>query len=249
MNRLGRAFLRVHKILYVCLSFNRSLFRAACMKVAPSIEHADALMAIGNVDFIVDVGANRGQFSLFASQIFPHAKFLCFEPLEEPFEICSKVLVEDKFNLVRSALGRFDESATMNVSASDDSSSLLDILPTQTQLYSGTERIQSQLVAVRALTPFLAQREIDFTGCGLLKIDVQGFELEVLRGAEGSLDRFDWVYCECSFLELYGGQPLVADVLDWLQGRGFRLSGAYNIDTQAGGQCIQGDFLFHRVSR
>ena len=44
----------------------------------------------------------------------------------------------------------------------------------------------------------------------LLKLDVQGFELPALEGCEGVLDRFDWVYVECSFMELYAGQPLIA---------------------------------------
>ena len=63
----------------------------------------------------------------------------------------------------------------------------------------------------------------------LLKLDVQGFELPALEGCEGVLDRFDWVYVECSFMELYAGQAFADAVIAWLRERGLRLAGVYNM--------------------
>ena len=80
----------------------------------------------------------------------------------------------------------------------------------------------------------------------LLKIDVQGYELEVLRGCENLLDRFAAVYVECSFVELYEGQALAHEVIDWLHAREFYLDriGLVTFDTR--GVSVQADLLFLR---
>ena len=51
---------------------------------------------------------------------------------------------------------------------------------------------------------------------------MQGFELTALQGCEELLDRFDWVFVECSFIEPYEGQALADEVIAWLRERGLR---------------------------
>jgi hypothetical protein len=79
----------------------------------------------------------------------------------------------------------------------------------------------------------------------LLKLDVQGFELEALRGATSLLERVDAVLTECSFVRFYEGQPLFEDILACLAPLGFRLS-AGAISSRHAGRWEQGDFLFER---
>jgi len=80
----------------------------------------------------------------------------------------------------------------------------------------------------------------------LLKLDVQGFELEALKGCEDLLHCFAWVYAECSFVELYEGQALADGVIAWLRERGCVLSGVYNMTYDKQGRAVQADFLFCR---
>ncbi|MEX0759001.1 MAG: FkbM family methyltransferase, partial [Tistlia sp.] len=80
----------------------------------------------------------------------------------------------------------------------------------------------------------------------LLKLDVQGFELAALEGCADRLDQVAWVYVECSYLELYEGQALAAEVEAWLAARGFRLQGRHNLLTDASGAPVQADLLFFR---
>ncbi len=80
----------------------------------------------------------------------------------------------------------------------------------------------------------------------LLKIDVQGFEMEVLAGAEALLPSVDEILVECSFVELYDGQPLADEVIVFLLGVGYRLRGAYGMSTDDDGRCLQADLLFLR---
>lgn len=109
-------------------------------------------------------------------------------------------------------------------------------------LFSGTAEKATQTVRVGRLLDFLAEEAI--RSPALLKLDVQGFELEALRGCEDLLHRFAWVYAECSFCELYAGQALADEVIAWLRARGFRLSGLYNMSYDPEGRAVQADFLF-----
>jgi hypothetical protein len=61
----------------------------------------------------------------------------------------------------------------------------------------------------------------DIISPALLKIDVQGYEKQVLQGCEPPLQNFDWIFVELSFVELYKGQALAPSILAWLAERGF----------------------------
>jgi hypothetical protein len=132
----------------------------------------------------------------------------------------------------------------MHLSKRDDSSSLLAITRLQDEIFPGTEEVGTVVVRVAPLAVFLEADSI--VEPALLKIDVQGYELEVLRGCEPLLRRFDVVYCECSFVELYEGQCLAGDVIAWLAERGFTMTGVFNAAYDASGRAVQADFLFTR---
>ena len=130
----------------------------------------------------------------------------------------------------------------MHVSAKDDSSSLLPISSAQTTLFPGTGQVAIAEVHVTPLTELVSADDLHRPA--LLKLDVQGFEFDALRGCEPLLEHFDWVYCECSFVELYTGQKLAWEVIDWLSARGFRFVGLFNLVYDLSGQPVQADFLF-----
>lgn len=132
----------------------------------------------------------------------------------------------------------------MHISHRDDSSSLLSISSVQTAMFPGTEEIATTEVRVAPLDEFVTAD--DLMAPAMLKLDVQGFEYEALIGCESLLPRFDWVYCECSFVELYSGQKLAWEIIDWLSTRGFGLAGVFNPAYDRRGQTVQADFLFRR---
>jgi hypothetical protein len=83
----------------------------------------------------------------------------------------------------------------------------------------------------------------------MLKIDVQGFESAVLRGAEKSLDHIVAINTEVSFVELYEGQVLFHDIYETLIARGFRyMSDVHRIDDPNTGRPLQANALFIRES-
>lgn len=210
--------------------------------VAAGVEHGTLLETM-KMSTVVDIGANRGQFSLIARRCFPRARILAFEPLPGPGAKFSDVFVDDeRVTLNLAAIGPTAGQMPLHVSRSDDSSSLLPITDRQSNLFPGTEEERVTGVAVAPLSDFLNRGELSRPA--LLKLDVQGFELEALKGCESLLGAFDAIYVECSFVELYRGQALLADVVDWLHDRGFRLHGAYNLCYDSQGLAVQGDFLF-----
>jgi FkbM family methyltransferase len=170
---------------------------------------------------------------------------ISFEPLEKPASTFRRVFKRDDLVVLHeAAIGPSDELGTMHLSRRDDSSSLLAITPLQDTIFPGTEEVGTVRVRVAPLAVFLD--EDDIREPALLKIDVQGYELEVLRGCEPLLARFDRVYCECSFVELYKGQGLAGAVIEWLAERGYTLTGVYNAAYDGDGRAVQADFLFAR---
>jgi FkbM family methyltransferase len=215
--------------------------------VAAGIEHTNILKHLKstNLKTIIDIGANRGQFALVAQKCFPSTRIICFEPLSEPAGVLRKVFKNDPFISIHEiAIGDADEQAKMHVSKQDDSSSLLPITSAQTAIYPGTEEKETRLVQVKPLGAVIAKSDIEQPA--LLKIDVQGFESEVLKGCKSLLPCFTYVYVECSFIQLYAGQAVAHEIISFLEKKGFDLSGIYNLSYDKKGVAVQGDFLFAR---
>ena len=205
---------------------------------------------LGNIDClsVVDIGANRGQFALMSRYSFPTAKIISFEPLPKPAALFQKVFSEDNNTIFHlAAIGSKSEQSLMHVSAKDDSSSLLPISSLQEKIFPGTNEIDTVNVRVALLEDFIDESNI--VEPALLKLDVQGYELEALLGCSSLLHKFKWVYCECSFVELYEEQKLAADVIDWLSNKGYQLKGIYNPIYEHNGQAVQADFLFLRSEK
>lgn len=211
--------------------------------VAPAVEHASVTFK-RQYRTILDVGASRGQFALFAAERWPTAEIVCFEPIPSAADILVAVL-GDRVSLHRTALGSRPGIATLNISAKDDSSSLLKI-DRQKAEYPGTGMVAQIDVSVDKLSNVLSS---GISRPSLLKIDVQGYELEVLRGSCEVLDEIDDVLCECSYQELYEGQPLVNDVVAFMAAAGFVLAGVFGVSRALSGEQLQADFLFRSCSR
>jgi FkbM family methyltransferase len=220
------------------------LFRDAVLScgVAPVIEHTKILQGL-NCKTVVDIGANKGQFALVSRYCFPHANIVSFEPLPRPAKIFNTVFKNDKNTVLNNvAIGPKEEKTLIHISKSDDSSSLLPISDLQEKIYPGTSEVGVATIDVAPLDCFLTMKDINSPA--LLKLDVQGFELDALRGCESLLSSFDSIYCECSFVELYSGQKMASDIIAWLYKRGFTLKGAYNMSYDDKGLAIQADFMF-----
>lgn len=234
--------LRLRKLVSIIriASFRNALFRH---RVMAGVEHRSIFLQ--PFATVIDIGANRGQFALVARE-YGCKKIISFEPLPEAASVFRELFASDPaVSMHMVAIGECDEQKRMHLSARDDSSSLLEIGKTQSDIFSGTHEIGTTEIEVRRLEQCLRSDEI--VSPALLKLDVQGYELQALKGCNPLLDRFDAIYCECSFVELYKGQHLANDVIVYLYGLGYGFAGIFNPFYDGNGQCIQADFLFRRL--
>jgi FkbM family methyltransferase len=223
--------------------------KALALGVGGGIEHDAVLRSLQSLATVIDVGANRGQFSLAVRHFHARARIIAFEPLAQAAAVYRRVFAGDGYaELHQSAVGTSAGKATMQRSGREDSSSLLPISELMPQHFPGTGAIGVEEVPIAPLTKFVTAA--DLQGTNLLKIDVQGYELEVLRSAQPLLAHIDRVYVEASFVPFYDGQPLAAEVIDYLHAHDFVLEGFMNPSFHAQtGMPIQADLLFANLAR
>jgi len=236
------------KIVKACKILRRAeYYKAFFSGVAAAVEHEVLLRNIF-CKTIVDIGANRGQFSLVARHCFKDAQILAFEPLPQPFKVLQNIFVNDHMiTLHQMAIGSASIPQQMHISQRDDSSSLLPITDLQNRVFPGTKERAIINVDVKPMDTILKEEAIRHPA--LLKIDVQGYELEVLKGCKNTLGLFTYVYVECSYLELYQGQPLANEIISFLDIHGFDLKGVYNTEYDKLGTAIQSDMFFEAVKQ
>lgn len=211
-------------------------------RVAVGSEHLEAVTFCKPAT-VLDVGANKGQFSLLARELWPNVVVHAFEPLPSAAETFRRVFAgAPAVTLHRGAIGAENRTATFFVADRTDSSSLLKPGAGQKSAFNvaAAEAIE---VEVSPLEDFVDLAALPHPI--MMKIDVQGAELEVLRGIR-NLEQIDYIYVELSFVELYEGQALFEDVRSHLAERGFSIRGAYNQASTPQFGPTQADFLFSR---
>ena len=233
-------FTKLLRVLWIP-EYRSALLRA---RVVASTEH-DRILAELQLNTVVDIGANRGQFALCIRRLYPHAQIFSFEPLRKPARAWMRNFAHDtQARLFNKAIGVQSGSATMYVSRWDVSSSLLPFAQAQHDNFPLTEEASREVVEITTLETCIEAHLIRDTA--LLKLDVQGFELSALQGCGLLLERFRYVYVEASFIELYVGQALATQVIEFLFSRGFSLVCVANLSCGASMQPIQADFLFSK---
>jgi FkbM family methyltransferase len=228
------------RVLWIT-DYRRALLRSG---VVASTEH-DRILTGLQLNTIVDIGANRGQFALCVRRLYPQAKIFSFEPMRKPARAWNSNFGTDNLaRLFNKAISTESGPATMSVSRWDVSSSLLPFAQAQHDNFLLTEEASKENVETTTLDECIGDDSIQEPA--LLKLDVQGFELRALQGCGALLEKFTHVYVEASFIELYVGQALATEVINFLFGRGFQLVCVANLSCGASARPIQADFLFSR---
>lgn len=178
----------------------------------PDIEPAlERLAQYGfSPELVFDVGAFRGDFAMMALGVWPRARIACFEPLPYGRQQIRE-LRNPSIDLHETLVGAV-EKAEVEMHVAQTSSSLLrdahnEAFPVE---------VFPQTTLDRTIRGSYAGRAPD-----LLKLDVQGFELEVLKGCEPSLGGVRVILTELSLLDLHENVPLLHELVGWLGERGF----------------------------
>jgi FkbM family methyltransferase len=189
------------------------------------IERAIEFVNFFNFDFkntIIDIGAAEGVIALKFSQAFPEAIVFVFEPIKNTFEILLRNTSSNhKVITVNKALGNSHEEKIIHIAHRITSSSIFDIeKDIENNYFAEQLRYESdEEITVSRLDDEIPSETI----VNIIKIDVQGFELEVLKGAEQTLKRTCLVVLEMQNHNLYNKAPKYYELDEYLRNNGFEL--------------------------
>lgn len=180
------------------------------------------LLELYAIDTVIDVGANRGQFvDMMRERYGFRGKFVSIEPLPNEFaDLAQKAANDPDWTALNLALGEADGSLPFNIAGNSGSSSFLPMLDRHAVAAPGSVYIGQVIVPIARLENVPAILSAA-AGNSMLKIDTQGYELSVLKGAGRALDLFSLIYVEVSYVPLYENGPLIEDVIGWLRQQGF----------------------------
>ena len=199
-----------------------------------------------SIHTVLDIGANVGQFALSISEILPQARIISFEPLPDcHMELLSRMGHHSDFRAFNFALGSREEETTIHRSVSSPSSSLLPMGPLHERAFPHTCGTHVDRVRVRRLDDL--RPELGELGLLLVKIDVQGFERDVIEGGRRTISEASVLIIEVSFRELYIGQPLFGEIFATVSALGFVYAGNLEqLYDPANGRVLQADAIFLR---
>jgi FkbM family methyltransferase len=232
-------------------SFGYNLIRTDWMKrlLDPAGAWRAAVLRHHKIATVIDVGANLGQYGSELRAWNYQGRIISFEPTSLAFKALSERTAHDRswiaFNF---ALGEGDGMAEINVASnSGQSSSFLPMLDSHRQSAPEIRYVTTERISIKtldgALTGLIGPDERL-----MLKLDVQGFEEFVLKGATATLPQVRLIECELSVVQLYEGQMLLPQMLAFLDELGFmpiHFSPAFS--DPISGHCLQIDGTFARA--
>jgi FkbM family methyltransferase len=203
-----------------------------------------------NINCIIDVGANRGQFALLTRKLGYRGRIVSIEPGSEAFKVLESLAAADKDWLVlRMALGSKPGKVKLHVTFSDDLSSLLPPAACASVYFPETSQVvRTEEVSMSTLSLLFDELVKGIPDpCVFLKIDTQGYDFEVLKGAESVLPKISALQIEVAFVPIYDGVPPWHEVISWCESYGFGLYGLFPVLRDPNGHLIEADAILVQV--
>jgi len=197
-----------------------------------------------NIQTVLDVGANEGQFARRVRSLLPEATIYSFEPLPHVFNILAKLQTHDsRFEAINAGLGDELGEVDFEENSFSPSSSMLGVTQRGIGAFPHTSRTKKIRVSMTTLDNWAERRNLQTPM--LVKMDVQGFEDRVIRGGARTIRRSDVVVSEVSFVSLYNDQPLFGQIYTSMGALGFRFAGTIeNLNDPGTGEILQADAIF-----
>jgi len=208
------------------------------------------LLATNGINLVLDVGANVGQYSHGLREIGYRGRIVSFEPLSTTYQqlTCRARADRLSWKALNLALGATDTTSEINIAGNSESSSFLDMLPAHLHAAPTSKYVGKERVTVRRLDSVFSEI------CSpndriLLKIDTQGYEKNVLDGANGCLRHIQMVQLEMSLTPLYRNELLFDEMHAFLKDKSLMLVSLESgfVDCRSG-QLLQVDGIYQRTS-
>lgn len=191
---------------------------------------------------LIDVGAYHGQFAEMALREGLFSKAWLFEPNSENLEVLKQTSFSRPVTIIEEAVSDTVGNAEFRYDRNLATGSLLPYLQTGGWVCSG--EVKSILVTQTTLDQF-SKVSLSEIGIGLIKIDTQGADLRVLRGAEHLIESHrPWLAVEMIFVPLYEGQSDPHEILGWCKSHEYSLAGFFDDHYSSDGWLSYADAVF-----
>lgn len=200
-----------------------------------------------DVNLLLDVGANTGQYVQIMRSYGYSGRVVSFEPLGDVYrQLQAHAAADEAWETVHCALGAEEDLSTINVAVNPQCSSLLPVQDEFVSASPSSAFVAQEQVRVRRLD----QEFPRFYQPGdrpYLKIDAQGFEKKVLEGAGSALDHIVGVQMELSLVSLYEGETLLDEMIQYMRDHDFILRSIEPVHVvKETGHMLQVDGVFFR---
>lgn len=222
------------------------------LKIYPDIDirRRKKLLDFYKINTILDVGANSGQYGKQTiNDLAFKGNLISFEPVKKTYKkLSEKANSYNNWTAYNYGFGNKNEELSINLSENTYSSSLMKILPKHVKSAPESKVVGEEKVRIKTLDSIYNDL-IKTNENVLLKIDVQGFEKNVLEGAQESLKHIRGIQVEMSVEELYQGEMLYLDMLMYMKKLGFELCSLENgFYDQNSGKLLQVDGIFFKTN-
>lgn len=212
--------------------------------------HLASLLRRLQIECVIDVGAHHGEFGLSLRRYGYSGTIVSFEPVDESFRTLSAVVRRDpSWTVQRLALGAVEEERVLNVPPRSALASFLPPSAYSLEIF-GDEIVAGhrERVPVTTLDTLLSAGSLTDSSHPplFLKIDAQGFDGQILHGAERTLGLVQGLQTEVALKPLYDGVTPYLSQLGWLNDRGFELTGIFPIERDSSLTIMEVDCVFTR---
>lgn len=243
------SFIQKNKSFF--LKIKRNLNRIFKIEISqyptPELNRRIKLFNYYNIDVVLDVGANIGQYGSELRNIGYKGRIISFEPTRKAFLKLEKLAKKDKlWDVFNISLGEFDGETIINISQNSVSSSILDNLPELTNASPKAGFINKEKIKINKLDTIYENLKIKDKNV-FMKMDTQGYEKNIIEGSIESLKNIKGLQLEMALIPTYKGALNFEEMKYFIQEKGYKLetieSGFYNIST---GQLYELDGIFFK---
>lgn len=196
---------------------------------------------------VIDIGANVGEFTAIFAELFPDAQIYAFEPLPDCFEQLAKIAkqYQGRVKAFNIALGTQEGSFEFHRSAWAPASSFREMSDLHKKNYPHSAGSETVKVDVKTLDKVF--ENIDLKKNIFIKMDVQGFEDEVIKGGLEVIKKAKVLVIECSLQNTYEGEPMFDGIYNLVHSIGFEYAGSLKQSIRKDDQSfLQADCVFIR---
>jgi FkbM family methyltransferase len=239
--------MKLHRILAKAAGYEMTKYS----KHPSSRSHMINLINHYEIDLVLDVGANVGQFGKILRQEGYKGEIHSFEPASTSYKLLKEASQkDDQWFIHKRAMAEQKGELELNLAESSDLSSFLPANDFGKAKYKKIVACTTETVDVSTISHFLKNNINDYQKRRIfLKMDTQGYDLKVFTGALDVIDCIDFILSEISFIPIYDGMPRYLETLQTYEQYNFIISGLYPISRKKDLSVVEMDCMMLNKSR